>query len=294
MSRLTQIRSWPVKGAASVQFEQALVTSGGVLGDRRFAVAFSDKDTVSGATMRTLSRAQLPGLVELKLEFIDTAFVLRHPSASDFEVSLAASAGSELVAACYRHAYFAADLGQGVSRWLTGIFGEQEDSPLRFLQYTRYHSSRDKGGPGGKQYLGLSSPTGFIDRYPFTIVSEASLAKLNEELVANEQAPVTMDHFGPTFVIDGLEAFEEHSLSAVHIGDIELRLHEPVDRCPYVSVDPQEAERDRKGQVLRVLRKMDVIGLGKAIFSHCASAVPQETWSQLSRVHVGQEVELIR
>jgi uncharacterized protein YcbX len=93
-----------------------------------------------------------------------------------------------------------------------------------------------------KRWTGdIDAENAFADGFPILVTSTASLADLNQRLVARGAAPVTMEHFRPNVVLDGLEAFDEDNLDLVTLqadgGPVVLKLVKPCARCSIPNVD---------------------------------------------------------
>jgi uncharacterized protein YcbX len=69
------------------------------------------------------------------------------------------------------------------------------------------------------------------------LISEGSLADLNQRLHAQSRAPLPMNRFRPNLVIDGVDAFEEDYADTLQIGSVRLQPVKPCPRCPMPSID---------------------------------------------------------
>jgi uncharacterized protein YcbX len=69
------------------------------------------------------------------------------------------------------------------------------------------------------------------------VIGAASLADLNEKLVAAGRAALPMNRFRPNLVIDGIGAFEEDYVEQFALGAAVLKPVKPCPRCPIPSVD---------------------------------------------------------
>ena len=65
---------------------------------------------------------------------------------------------------------------------------------------------------------GVAAPTRFADGYPVLVIGAASLADLNEKLVAAGRAALPMNRFRPNLVIDGIGAFDEDYTDTFELG----------------------------------------------------------------------------
>ncbi len=92
----------------------------------------------------------------------------------------------------------------------------------------------------------------FADGYPFLAISEASLADLNDRLLARGEEPVPMNRFRPNLVIADCGPFAENTWPRIRIGEIEFRAAGPCGRCIVTTTDQATAER-RGPEPLRTL-----------------------------------------
>jgi uncharacterized protein YcbX len=85
--------------------------------------------------------------------------------------------------------------------------------------------------------------TSFSDGYPFLLVSEASLACLNNKSTTY----ITMERFRPNIVVTNCRAFAEDSWKHISIhcqdDDMALSMHivKPCSRCSITNIDPATA-----------------------------------------------------
>lgn len=128
------------------------------------------------------------------------------------------------------------DCGDLAATWFSKVIG----SPCRLV---RYHPDAGRL-TSGKWTGGEQWPTMFADGYPVLVIGTASLADLNERLIAAGRAALPMDRFRPNVVVDGLPAYEEDYVAGFGLGaNAQLRPCKPCARCPIPSVDQQTGER---------------------------------------------------
>jgi len=116
-------------------------------------------------------------------------------------------------------------MGDEAAQWLTDFLAMSVDANqtslprtyrprtyrlVRFDPAHRRASSLD--WTGGVQALNL-----FSDGYPLLVLSEASLAELNERLVAAGHDSVSIERFRPNIVLSGLHAHDEDRLSVMRV-----------------------------------------------------------------------------
>lgn len=91
--------------------------------------------------------------------------------------------------------------------------------------------------------------TGFSDGFPFLLISEASLAFLQNELPFE----LTMNRFRPNIVVKGCDAFAEDNWKRIAINGIEFEIVKSCSRCAIPTINPETAER--QPEVMKVLVK---------------------------------------
>ena len=77
------------------------------------------------------------------------------------------------------------------------------------------------------------------------MLSDASLAELNQRLLAAGHASVGIERFRPNIVLSGLHAHDEDRLDVMHVAagadEVLRKPVKPSPRCPIPNVDPQTA-----------------------------------------------------
>jgi hypothetical protein len=86
----------------------------------------------------------------------------------------------------------------------------------------------------------------FADAYPLLAISEASLADLNDRLLAGGEAPVPMDRFRPNLVLGDCPAYAEDTWTRFRIGDVTFRAAGPCARCLIPTTDQETALRGKE------------------------------------------------
>lgn len=80
----------------------------------------------------------------------------------------------------------------------------------------------------------------FADGYPFLLISENSLADLNDKL----ENPVPMNRFRPNFVVEDSEAFAEDNWKKIKIGKTIFHVVKPCARCVMTTIDQSTGDKD--------------------------------------------------
>ena len=80
-------------------------------------------------------------------------------------------------------------------------------------------------------------PLSFADAYPVLVATTGSLAAVNTEIGRRGGTPITMRRFRPNIVIDSDEPWAEDFWRRLKIGETELELVKPSDRCVVTTRD---------------------------------------------------------
>ena len=127
------------------------------------------------------------------------------------------------------------DMGALAAQWFSDYLGQ----PARLVRFDPEQKRLSDPHWTGA----VAAENAFADAFPLMLTSTASLADLNQRLVAQGLTPVTMDRFRANLVLDGIQAYDEDHLDEITIdaegGPVRLKLVKPCTRCTIPSVDPQ-------------------------------------------------------
>lgn len=221
--RLASIHVYPVKGTRGIALERADVLRGGLRHDRRFMVIAAD------GTFLTQRSHPMLALVDVALG-ADTVRI-----GGAVEVPLADDAYRRLPRRRVKVWDDEVDAVE-VPGDAADFFSDRLGEPCR-LVYMPDDVVRPVEAPYGER----DDRVGFADAYPLLVASLASLADLNERLVARGEAAVPMDRFRPSLVIEGGAAFDEERHARVEVGAMTLRLAKRCARCQVTTVDQRTA-----------------------------------------------------
>lgn len=260
--RLAAITIYPVKSTAGLAVDDATVEARGLTGDRRFMVVDANGDFITAR--------QEPRLLLIKGTPTTGGVQLTAPDAEDLEV--APTAGTMDVAV-WSSAVTAARTSAEADAWISRYL----DRSCR-LVYMGDSAAR----PVKPDYSEPGDEVSFADALPVLVISQGSLDDLNGRL----DDPISMARFRPNLVIAGCAPHAEDTWQRIRVGDAELALVKPCDRCVLTTLDPVSAMRDPTQEPLRTLatyRRWD----GKVWFGQ--NATPRV----LGRIQVGDRVEVL-
>jgi uncharacterized protein len=222
---------YPVKSLRGIAVESAALDALGLVGDRRFLVVDENN--------RFLTQRVLPRMALVTTALNANGLTLSAKNAGELVVPLRASGDVALrpVTVWKSEGLQAEDCGDEPAAWLGNFLGVK-CRLVRIGDAFRRPIVKATARPG--------DVVTFADAYPFMAVSEASLADLNDRLVARGEAALPMDRFRPNFVIAGCSAFAEDTWPRVRIGEVVLRAGGPCARCPITTTDQLTAERGKE------------------------------------------------
>ena len=234
---LSQLAIYPIKSIHGIALQSSPVNEAGLLGDRRYMLVKPDGECVTGREHPKLT------LVEAK-SLEGNTWILSHP---DIKTELALSP-KNFPENYKKVTIWEKDVqGQTVSEeaniWFSSILHE----PVELV----YFSEKSKRFTNRKP----DSPVAFADGYPFLLTTQASLDELNRTCPED----IKMTQFRPNLVIKGNKAFAEDSWKRIRIGEVEFENVKPCERCIFTTLNPETAERLKKGEPLKTLGKFRLL-----------------------------------
>lgn len=148
-----------------------------------------------------------------------------------------------------RSRLLAAQASDEAAQWFTKITGE----PVR-LVYLDDPTRR----PTNPEYSRVTDRVSFADGYPLLLVSEESLAQLNDWIAAGSRAaegPLPVRRFRPNVVVAGAPAWAEDGWRLLRVGGVTFRVAKGCDRCVFTTIDPDTAAKSREPLVTLAQRR---------------------------------------
>jgi uncharacterized protein len=96
--------------------------------------------------------------------------------------------------------------------------------------------------PADSAFAPPTTRVSFADGFPFLLISEESLADLNQRLAQ----PLPMNRFRPNLVVAGAQAYAEDEWRSIEIGAIPMRVVKPCGRCVVTTTDQATGERGKE------------------------------------------------
>lgn len=234
---LSQLAIYPIKSIHGIALQTSQVTEAGLWGDRRYMLV--------GANNKCITGREHPRLTLIKAQRLDnTTWLLSHPDSAT-KLTLTQKSLSEN----HRNVIIWENNVQGqvaleeINIWFSSILNE----PIELI----YFSDKSERFTNRKPH----SPVAFADGYPFLLTTQASLEELNRTCPED----IKMAQFRPNLVIQGNTPFEEDSWKRIKIGEVEFENVKPCIRCIFTTLNPETAERLKKGEPLKTLGKFRLL-----------------------------------
>ena len=238
---------YPVKSCAGVELPEVLLTETGLEFDRAWMVVDAQNEFVS--------QRELPRMALIKPQMKHMEVVLRAPGMLALHLAFD-RVELPVRVRVWKDEVAAYDMGDIAAQWFSDFLSEPgRPQTLRLVRFDPEH----KRLSSLKWTDGVEALNQFADGYPLLVVSEGSLAELNERLAAAGHAAVGIERFRPNIVLGGIESHDEDRVDALHIttgeGEAELKPVKPCTRCPIPDIDPATAlSSPEVGDVLRTYR----------------------------------------
>jgi len=232
MARVASLHVYPVKSCRGIDLRETLITPTGLEWDRRWMIVKAGGKFVTQREypkLATISAAIGNGKLTLSAEG-------HRPLAVD-----AAHGGAARSVTIWDDRCNAIDAGDAAAAWLKQVL----DDELFLVRI-------DERAPrlANPEYVGPEpQPVTFTDGYPVLMISNESLADLNERL----PEPIPMARFRPNIVIEGVAAYAEDQMALFRLGPVVLRGVKLCARCSVTTTDQRSGARDAHQQPLRAL-----------------------------------------
>lgn len=237
MSILSQIFLYPIKSLAGIQVQSWLVDKNGLRYDRKWMLVDEDG--------QFMSQRRLPRMALFKPRIEQENLIVSAAGMQDMPLALQPVGGDDIEVTIWRDRCIARTVSSQADEW----FSEFLDTKCRLV----YHPD-DRRRQVDQRYAKPSDQTAFSDGFPFLIVSENSLATLNQKM----SAAIGINRFRPNLVIADCDSYAEDSWRRIRINGIEFRLPKPCSRCAVPGIDPDTAISDKETLLtLSKLRKWE-------------------------------------
>jgi uncharacterized protein YcbX len=273
---LSGLHIYPVKSTAGISLDTAALTPQGLQGDRRYMVV-----SANGQFM-TQRRFPRMALVQVAIENVGSReqLMLTAPGMSTLQVQQPGAEDVSMTVEVWGDRTTALSCGTDADDWFSQFLGV----PCQ-LVYMPETSQR----PVDHGKFGSEKIVSFADAYPYLLLSEASLAGLNQKLVDRQAGAVPMNRFRPNLVVSGdIAPHAEDEWKRIRIGESVFDVAKPCARCSIPNVDQSLGDRTKEPTAtLSTYRSWDrAIWFGQNLIQE--STAKQEKW-----LRVGDTVDIL-
>jgi uncharacterized protein YcbX len=228
---------YPIKSAAGIELERALLTPAGFEDDRRWMLV-----TDAG---HFITQREAPRLALLRPRLSANALLLTAPELPEIPIALSRR-GPRRTVTVWQDACEAYDEGDEAAAWLYAFLGVA-CRLVRFDPAQRRLSERAWTGA-------IEAENRFSDGFPLLMLSAASLGELNGRLAV----PLPVNRFRPNLVLEGLQPYDEDRIDELYGSEadgneVRLKLVKPCTRCR-ITVTNQDTGELEGDEPLRTLR----------------------------------------
>lgn len=240
-STLSTIHVYPVKSVAGVSMSTAWVEKQGLMFDRRFMLAKADGAMVTAR--------KYPHMVQVKSVLCPDGLLFTAPNRPSLRIRYSTFKMQSTPVTVWGDTFSAYTTSDEADDWFSEVVGCRVE-----LVFTgeQSHRIREK----------LGHNVSFADGYPLLIISEGSLADLNER----SRETHTMDQFRANLIASDLEPFVEDSWKRIRIGEVEFEIVKPCERCILTTVDTEKGVFKASKEPLKTLSKFRANELGGVFF----------------------------
>lgn len=228
MPILTELNLYPIKSCAGIALREATLTNAGLMTEHIY-----DREwMVVDAKGQFMTQRQHPKMALIVPRLKADTLELRAPGMLRLEIPLGLADPEEaktLDVQVWDDRVTAYDCDETTATWFSNFL----ETPCRLVRFhpnaARFASTTWTGE--------TKAPTLFSDGFPVLVLSEASLADLNDKLKAQGRDALPMNRFRPNIVVSGIEAFEEDFAESLTIGEAVLKPVKPCARCSIPSIE---------------------------------------------------------
>lgn len=235
--RLSALYLHPLKSSASLPVSSLEIEPRGPRFDRRWLVV--------DAEGRFITARAVAALVLVRAEPVGEGLRLSAPGMAPLEVAPPSPGAPRMPVTVWKDSVDAVRADAAADAWLSAFL--QREVRLVHMDDAAHRAVDPDFARSGDE-------VSFADGYPLLVISQAAIDGLNARLAAAGSAPVTMTHFRPNLVVDGVDAHAEDDWRRVRIGGIDFDAVKPCTRCVFTTVDPVLGRRRDDGEPLNLLK----------------------------------------
>ena len=254
---------YPVKSGAPISLPTAWAEPRGLAFDRRFMICDPEGCFITAR--------EEPRLLRLAGTLVHDGMIFSAPGCLPFYLHYDQIEDNRRDVKVWDDILAARRAPQTLDHWLSEYLGRTVH-----MVYNDPESHRIAGRAAERPIL-------FADGYPLLLTSEASLQAVRDAGPTETE----MARFRPNLVVSGSAAWDEDHWRHIRIGEVELELVKPCERCVPITRDPVSGEKAPRGEPLRTLAQIHRDERGRVCFGHNLMV------RKAGLLEVGSRVEII-
>jgi uncharacterized protein YcbX len=231
-ARLAGLFIYPVKSAAGIASESAVLGPRGLQHDREWMIV--------DPAGRFVTQREEARLALLQVAIADGELQLSNPQGAGPSVPVDHE-GEPREVNVWRAQCAAFDAGEPAAQFLSSWLGR----PLRLVRF----DARRPRLSNHDWTAGRDVPNQFSDGYPLLVLSQGSV----DDLGARVGKPLPVERFRANLVLEGVAPYAEDAAAGLAAGDAQFTLTKACTRCVITTIDQRLGERDGE-EPLRTLR----------------------------------------
>lgn len=234
---LSNIYIYPVKSLTGIRLASWPVSETGFKYDRQWMLIDTEN--------QFLSQRRFPRMALIKTAIANTKLVLSAPGMSALSIELEPWQGDTINSTIWHDQVDTIAVSAEADEWFSHFLG---------MTCRLVYQPSTVIRPVNPNFAHPTDRTALSDGFPFLLVSEESLAALNQAM--DVEIPIT--RFRPNLVVSGCDSYAEDAWRQISIGSIRFRLPKPCSRCSVPTIDPETAETGKEPlTTLNRLRKWE-------------------------------------
>ena len=225
---VSELYLYPIKSARGIPLERAELDERGFRHDRRWMLVDADG--------RFISQREAHRLALVDVALAGDALLVSAPGMPALRVACAARGAPERCTIW--HDVVAAESVSGVAdEWFSTFLS---------LSCRLLHMPDESHRIVNRAYVKQERLVGFADAYPLLVIGQGSLDLLNQKLNAQGERALPMQRFRPNIVVAESRPHEEDEWRQIRIGEIDVDVVKPCERCVITTVDIDSATAGRE------------------------------------------------
>lgn len=271
MTRITGLYVYPIKSCAGTALDHAELDARGIAHDRHWVLTKPDG--------KFITQRVYPKMALIKPDLTADGLTITAPDMPPLMIPYNTTGEARQVVV-WDDTINGVDEGEQAAQWFSRYMG----LPLRLIR----QADTDRRMVDPRAAITPNDHFNLADGFPLLIISESSLADLNDRLLVRGADPVPMNRFRPNIVVTDCAPYAEDTWHMIHAGDVELHGVKPCGRCVLTTVNQATGVKDHAEPLatLNTYRKMgDKVMFGQNVIHRVGTGYANV-------LHIGDEIRV--